>query len=105
MLLLTLLFTGMFFGELEACIHGSDSVQPCFDRTRIVFYTQVLLIDTVENMGTLPLNYRGNLTVTTCHEEASADHFLCTAEMMNMTVWNVSQFHLISVLTRFMPSF
>ncbi len=90
MLFLTLLLTGMFFGELEACIHGSDSVQPCFNRTRLVFYTQVLPTEAVGNMGTQPLKYRGDLTVTTCHEEASADQFLCTAEMMNMTVWNVS---------------
>ncbi len=93
MFLYALLITGMFFGELEACIHGSDSVQPCFDRTRIVFYTQVLLIETVGNMGTQPLKYRGNLTVTSCYEEGSTDQFLCTAEMMNMTVWNVSQFY------------
>ncbi len=90
MFLIALLLSGMFFGELEACINGNDLAQPCFDRAHIVFYTQILLNEAVENMSTQPLKYRGNLTVTTCHEDGSTDQFLCTAEIINMTVWNVS---------------
>ncbi len=90
MFLIALLLIGMFFGELRACINGNDLVRPCFDRAHIVFYTQILLNKAVENMSTQPLKYRGNLTVTSCHEEGSTDQFLCTAEIINMTVWNVS---------------
>ncbi len=96
--LLWVLLAGLF-EEFEACniqgISQTSSVyiivlMPCALTTNVIDSTQLLLRHIESNMGPRLLSYRGNLTVTDCTQiEPSAD-FLCTAEMANMTIWNVS---------------
>ncbi len=65
---------------------------PCATTSNVVNSTQLLLRHIESGMGPQLLPYRGNLTVTGCtRKEPSAD-FLCTTEMANMAIWNVSGF-------------
>ncbi len=96
--LLWVLLVGLFEG-LEACnnqgiLHISSIkiilLVPCWLTSNLVNSTQLLLRHIESNMGPQLLSYRGNLTVTDCTRKGFREEFLCTAEMANMTIWNVS---------------
>ncbi len=96
--LLWVLLAGLF-EEFEACNNQGISqissiyiivLVPCALTTNVVNSTQLLLRHIESNMGPQFLPYRGNLTVTDCTQKEPSADFLCTAEMANMTIWNVS---------------
>ncbi len=96
--LLWVFLAGLFEG-LEACNNQGIShissiyiivLVPCALTTNVVDSTELLLRHIESNMGPQILSYRGNLTVTDCTQKEPSADFLCSAEMANMTIWNVS---------------
>ncbi len=96
--LLWVLLAGLFEG-FEACNNQGNSqissikiilLVPCAFTSNVVYDTQLLLRHIESGMGPQLLPYRGNLTVTDCTQKEPSGDFLCTAEMANMTIWNVS---------------
>ncbi len=109
--LLCVLLAGLFEG-FEACNNQSISqissiyiiiLGPCALTTNVVDSTQLLLRHIESNMGPQLLSYRGNLTVTDCTRKKPSANFLCTTEMVNMTIWNVSDLPFVYWLALQMP--
>ncbi len=109
--LLWVLLAGLF-EEFEACNNQGIShissiyiivLVPCALTTNVVNSTQLLLRHVESGMGPQLLAYHGNLTVTDCTQKEPSADFLCTVEMANMTIWNVSSQPFVYWLVPQMP--